>query len=155
MFGVTGGNCLYLSDAIHRREGMKYFGMHGERDAGYAAIGYAKQSGELGCVLVTTGCGSTNVVTPLLSAWQDSVPLIVLAGNAPAWMLGGLGRQSGTQGADICRIVGGLVKAYCGISRPIGALKVGPLLDAATEHRRGPVWISVPLDVQSASLERG
>lgn len=148
VFGVTGGNCLYLSDAIGR-SGMRYVAMHGEREAGYAAIGYAKQRNGLGTVLVTTGCGSTNVLTPVLSAWQDSVPLVVLAGQVPNAIRKGLGRQQGTQGANLAPIVSSIVKGFTEWE----VINPGrSLMGLALEHRRGPVWISVPLDVSCASL---
>ena len=149
VFGVVGGNSLYLSDAVLCHHGMRYVPMHGEKDAGYAAIGYAKQRNSLGVAMVTTGCGSTNIVTAVLSAWQDSVPLVVLAGQVPTNRLGDAGRQSGTQGANMEPIVRTITK---------GVLEWGPqsslttMLDLAMEQRRGPVWISVPLDLQSSSL---
>jgi len=149
VFGVVGGNSLYLTDAIAMHPGMRFVPMHGEKDAGYAAIGYAKERGGLGVACVTTGCASTNIVTAVLSAWQDSVPLIVLAGQVPTMYLHDSGRQAGTQGANLEPIVRTITKGVYQWETLEGYKKAIAL---ALTHRRGPVWISVPLNWQRASL---
>jgi acetolactate synthase-1/2/3 large subunit len=151
IFGVVGGNSLFLTDAIVCHGKMRFVPMHGEKDAGYAAIGYSKQRGGLGVACVTTGCASTNIVTAVLSAWQDSVPLIVLAGQVPTNRLGTEGRQSGTQGADMEPIVRSITKGVEEWDAPSSCV---PLMDLALTPRRGPVWISVPLNLQSSLSER-
>ncbi len=153
IFGVVGGNSLYLSDAVYCHGKMRFIPMHGEKDAGYAAIGYAKQKNHLGVAMVTTGCASTNIVTAILSAWQDSVPLVVLAGQVPTSYLGSYGRQSGTQGANIEPIVRTITKGVHEWVLPNKTIAL--ILSLALTSRRGPVWLSVPLDVQCALWEPG
>lgn len=152
IFGVTGGNSLYLSDAIYCHGKMRFIAMHGEKDAGYAAIGYAKQRAGLGVAMVTTGCGSTNIVTAVLSAYQDSVPLIVLAGQVPSDHMYGTGKQSGTQGADMEPIVRTITKGVDECTLPT---MLPRWLNLATTPRFGPVWLSFPLNLQSSLWERG
>lgn len=152
IFGVVGGNSLYLTDAIYQHVQMQFVPMHGEKDAGYAAIGYAKEYGGLGVACVTTGCASTNIVTAVLSAWQDSVPLVILAGQVPTEYLCGGGRQSGTQGANIEPIVRTITK---GVYQWESQNGFTAMMDLAITQRRGPVWISVPLNWQRCSLAQG
>lgn len=106
-----------------------------------------------GACIVTTGPGATNAITPLLGAWQDSLPVIFISGQTRSQHLSyGLPvRQVGTQEAPICDIVGSITKRAF-IVRTIAILD-GTLKQAhaaATLERPGPVWLDIPLDVQYA-----
>ena len=81
VFIGSGSGIMYLTDAIKKHGKMKYVCCHHEQAAGYAAIGYAKYTNTPAVCIVTTGCGGTNVMTPLLVAYQDYVPLIIIQGQ--------------------------------------------------------------------------
>src|SRR6185295_6114342 len=81
VFTVSGGGSIFLCDALQRAERMKYVCTHHEQAAGYAAECYARLRG-LGVCLVTSGPAATNAVSSCAAAWLDSVPLIILSGQA-------------------------------------------------------------------------
>ena len=81
LFMVTGRGMLYLSDAAAKHEGIETVSVHHEQAAGYAAMAYAQKNEKLGACLVSTGCASTNTITPVLCAWQDDVPMVVISGQ--------------------------------------------------------------------------
>ena len=81
VFLVTGRGCLFLSDALAKNTTLKSVCVHHEQSAAYAAVAYASQTGGLGACLVSTGCGSTNAMTGVLSAWQDGIPCVFISGQ--------------------------------------------------------------------------
>lgn len=122
-----------------------------------AAVGYAKYSG-MGCAFVTTGCGGTNAMTGLLNAWQDNVPCIFVSGQCKKKeTLGYIGlpiRQVGVQEADIVTLVSSITKYSVMVERPEDVLyHLEKAFYLARSGRPGPVWIDVPMDVQSAEVE--
>ncbi len=82
VFFVPGTGCMFLTDALARNQEIQAVSVHHEQAAGMAAVSYAKYNNALGACVVTTGCGGTNAMTPLLDAWQDSVPCVFLSGQA-------------------------------------------------------------------------
>ena len=70
IFSVSGRGALYLTDAVAKNSKIKNVASHHEQASGFAAVGYAQASEKLGIALVSTGCASTNLLTPVLSAWQ-------------------------------------------------------------------------------------
>jgi Thiamine pyrophosphate-requiring enzymes [acetolactate synthase, pyruvate dehydrogenase (cytochrome), glyoxylate carboligase, phosphonopyruvate decarboxylase] len=114
IFLVVGGGAMYLDDAI-KKSGIKYVCFHHEQACAFAAEGYARTSGKLAVICVTSGGGATNAITGILSAWTDSVPVLVLSGQVkletcmasyPNLKL----RQLGDQECDIVSIVKPITK---------------------------------------------
>jgi acetolactate synthase-1/2/3 large subunit len=104
----------------------------------------------MGVCLVTSGPGSTNIITPVSSAWQDSVPLLILSGDAKLPRIMARSnhqlRQGGAQDVDIERIAGSITK-YCKVMRHTKQLEAA--VELMMKPRRGPAWVSVPLDIQA------
>lgn len=158
IFTVSGGGCIYLVDSLTNVSGVKYIATHHEQAAAIAAEGYARLHGKLGACLVTSGPGSTNAITGVLCAWTDSTPIIVISGQVNKNMTTGLTklplRQLGDQELNIVDVVKTITKYAVQINDPN---EIKYHLDKAcllaTSGRPGPVWIDIPLDVQSAIID--
>ncbi|MEE3400285.1 MAG: thiamine pyrophosphate-binding protein, partial [Eubacterium sp.] len=114
LFYVSGGQCVYLCDALRRSEQINPVAMHHEQAAAMAALSYSEYTNNFGACLVTTGCAGTNTLTGVLHAWQDSIPMIVISGQQNYEnTIKGVGypyRQIGIQEADTERIVTPITK---------------------------------------------
>lgn len=157
VFMVSGGGLMYLTDGLACNTDLRKICCHHEQAAAMAAVGYAKYSG-MGCAYVTTGCGGTNAMTGLLNAWQDNVPCIFVSGQCKIKeTLGYIGlpiRQVGVQEADIVTLVSSITKYAVMVEKPEDALyHLEKAFYLARSGRPGPVWIDVPMDVQSAEIE--
>ena len=157
VFMVSGGGLMYLTDGLACNTNLRKVCCHHEQAAAMAAVGYAKYSG-MGCAFVTTGCGGTNAMTGLLNAWQDNVPCIFVSGQCKKKeTLGYIGlpiRQVGVQEADIVTLVSSITKYSVMVERPEDVLyHLEKAFYLARSGRPGPVWIDVPMDVQSAEVE--
>ncbi|MBK57157.1 MAG: thiamine pyrophosphate-binding protein [Flavobacteriaceae bacterium] len=158
IFQVTGRGALFLSDAVAKHEELKSISLHHEQSCSYAAVGYAEQKKSLGACLVSTGCASTNAITGVLSAWQDGVPVIFISGQnilkETSRFTGLKIRTFGQQEADIVSLVRSITKFSAMISDPN---EIESMMDKAIElamsGRKGPVWLDIPLDIQSAQVE--
>lgn len=158
IFFVPGTGCMFLTDALARNKDIEAVSVHHEQAAGMAAISYAKYTNKLGACVVTTGCGGTNAITPLLDAWQDSVPTIFVSGqanrnqtvhNSPVKL-----RQMGRQEADIIALTQHITKYSVILNDPKRVVyEIGKAIYYAKEGRKGPSWIDVPMDVQSALID--
>jgi len=118
-----------------------------------AATFYYRTVGRMAAVLVTTGAGSTNVITGVMDAWMDSIPLLVLSGNEAEKYHQSKGRGFGFQGYDSVHVAKGFTKLASRMC--VGDRYTGYLdwhLAAALRHRQGPVWIDIPRDVQNAQV---
>ena len=152
VFMVPGGGAMHLNDAVGRAEGLDFVCNLHEQASAIAAESYAKVRGGLGACLVTTGPGSTNALTGLVGAWQDSTPVIFIAGQVKrADSSHGRGvRSFGVQEVDMLPIVQTCTKYAATISDPSETLKVmESAIRIAREGRPGPVWVEVPVDVQA------
>jgi len=151
VFLVVGGGAMYLNDAI-KKSGIKYICFHHEQAAAIAAEGYARVSGKLGVVCVTSGPGGLNTLTGVMGQWTDSVPVLYLSGQVMQETLrfGNL-RQFGDQEVDIIEIVKPITK-YAVIIRDSKNVKfeLEKAVNIATHERFGPVWIDLPLDIQQS-----
>lgn len=158
VFLVTGRGALFLTDALAKHEGLKPVSVHHEQSAAFAAVAYAQQNGNLGACLVSTGCASTNTITGVLTAWQDGTPCIVISGQnmlkETTRYTGIPLRTYGQQEADIISIVKPITK-YATMITEAGQIveAMDKALTLATTGRKGPVWIDVPLDLQSAQID--
>lgn len=158
IFYVPGGQCVYLTDAVRRNEELKGVSTHHEQAAAMAAVAYARQNGNMGACLVTTGCAGTNTITGVLHAWQESVSCIFVSGQQNVEQTiaySGLPlRQVGIQEADIVRLVTPITKYAVMITRPEDIAKeLDKAIYMAREGRRGPVWIDVPLNIQNSMVK--
>ena len=90
IFTVSGGGCIWLIDSLGKTEGVKYVCCHHEQAAAIAAEGYARMTGKLGVIIVTSGPGGTNALTGVLGAWLDSIPMLVISGNVNKSLMTGL-----------------------------------------------------------------
>lgn len=157
VFMVSGGGLMYLTDGLACNTKLRKVCCHHEQAVAMAAVGYAKYAG-MGCGYVTTGCGGTNTMTGLLNAWQDNVPCLFISGQCKKKeTLGYIGlpiRQVGVQEADIVTLVSPITKYAVLVESPEDILyHLEKAFYLAKSGRPGPVWIDVPLDVQSAEVE--
>lgn len=152
-FMLTGGGAMHLNDALGRHGGIDVVCTLHEQGAAFAADGYARQTGRPALCLVTAGPGGTNAITGVASAWVDSVPMVIVSGQAKrADLVGTTGlRQRGVQEIDIVSMVRGITKSAVTLTDPKRVrVEVDRAVRLATSGRPGPVWLDVPLDVQGA-----
>ena len=148
VFGYPGGAVLPIYDEIFQQNTIKHILVRHEQGAVHAAEGYARSTGKPGVVLVTSGPGATNAVTGLTDALLDSIPLVVLTGQVPTFMIG----SDAFQEADTvgitrpCTKHNWLVKDTADLSGTIHEA-----FHVATSGRPGPVLVDIPKDVQFAS----
>ncbi len=157
-FLVVGGGAMHLDNALALNSAMNKYCNHHEQACAMAAEAYARLSGEMAAVCVTSGPGATNAITGVMGAWQDSIPLIVISGqvryeistmstNLPL-------RYRGIQEFDIIPTVKNMTKYAVMLTDPLSVrAEINKAIRMALEGRRGPVWIDVPLDIQSAIVD--
>jgi acetolactate synthase-1/2/3 large subunit len=155
-FILTGGMAMHLNDAFGRITKLRYYCNHHEQASAMAADAYARESGRLGVCMATSGPGATNLLTGLVGAYQDSVPVLFLTGQCKraetirSRGIHGL-RQCGFLEVDIVPIVESVTKYAAFIESPERApYHLEKALHLATSGRPGPVLLDVPLDVQGA-----
>ena len=153
---VTGGAVVHLLDSCERY-GIKCIYYQHEQSAGFGAIAESKVLGSPSVCIVTTGPGGTNTITPLLGAWQDSLPVLFVSGQARLEHLSRNNsvRQLGTQEFDIVNLVKPITKEAI-ILEDIDHIekKISDLLQETTNDRPGPVWLDFPLDFQWQDIQR-
>ncbi len=148
IFGYPGGAVLPIYDEVFQQNSIKHVLVRHEQGAVHAAEGYARSTGKPGVVLVTSGPGATNAVTGLTDALMDSIPLVVLTGQVPTFMIG----SDAFQEADTVGITRPCTK-HNWLVKETDKLS-GVLHEAfhvATSGRPGPVLIDIPKDVQFAT----
>ncbi|MDX2235017.1 MAG: thiamine pyrophosphate-binding protein, partial [Hyphomonadaceae bacterium] len=145
LFGYPGGAVLPIYDALFNEPRLRHILVRHEQGAGHAAEGYARSTGKPGVVLVTSGPGATNVVTPLADALLDSIPLVVITGQVATHLIGSDAFQEcDTVGITrACTKHNWLVKDVNDLARVIHEA-----FHVATSGRPGPVVIDIPKDVQ-------
>lgn len=158
VYTVVGGGAMHLNDAFGNSEKIKCIYTHHEQAAAIAAEGHARVIGVPAGVCVTTGPGGTNALTGVLGAYQDSIPMFVVSGQVryeTTVESTGLDlRQFGEQEYQIIDSVSSMTKYARMIKDP---MKVRYYLEKAywyaNEGRKGPVWLDIPLNIQSAIVE--
>jgi len=154
-FSVTGGFAMHLNDSFGEKFDVTY--THGEQPAGYAALGWSSYEHNPSVCCVTSGCGATNAVTPCLIAYQDSVPVFFISGQVQSKdnIRSRGGKDRGYFGSD-CNIVDcvkGITKYAVELTDPRDTHKIlEECYENLTTGRLGPVWLSVPVDVQSMQV---
>ncbi len=148
VFGYPGGAVLPIYDEIFQQNDIRHILVRHEQGAVHMAEGYARSTGKVGVALVTSGPGATNAVTGLVDALMDSIPIIVLSGQVPTFMIG----TDGFQEADTvgitrpCTKHNWLVKDTEKLSEVIHQA-----FHVAKSGRPGPVLVDIPKDVQFAT----
>ena len=158
VFTVTGGGAMHLNDAFGHHQQLHCTYNHHEQACAIAAEGYARYSGNIAAVCVTTGPGGTNAITGVLGGWLDSIPMFVVSGqvkfsttikstHVPL-------RQLGDQEFNIIDCVKTMTKYAEMVVNPHDiAYVLEKALYLATHGRPGPVWLDIPLNVQGALIE--
>jgi acetolactate synthase-1/2/3 large subunit len=147
VFGYPGGAVLPIYDAMFQQQKLKHILVRHEQGAGHAAEGYARTTGKVGVMLVTSGPGATNAVTALTDALMDSIPLVCLTGQVATHLIGNDAFQEcDTVGITRpCTKHNYLVKSVNDLSRVLHEA-----FHIAANGRPGPVVIDIPKDVQFA-----
>lgn len=155
IFCITGAGNLAIVDAIMRDGNISVIYSHHEQAAVMEAQGYSRLTNKLGVALVTTGGGTSNVVTGILSAYLDSIPVLLISGNESSFHCSNthLLRAYGVQGFDSCAVLEPVTKS----SKRITDTEEVPRLlqEAATtamQDRKGPVHIDFPMDLQRKTV---
>ncbi|NOX83191.1 MAG: acetolactate synthase 3 large subunit [Alphaproteobacteria bacterium] len=150
IFGYPGGAVLPIYDALHQRETIRHVMVRHEQGAVHAAEGYARSSGKVGVVLVTSGPGATNAVTGLTDALLDSIPLVCITGQVARGLIG----TDAFQECDTIGITRACTKHnyLVGDARDLPAI-VHEAFHVARNGRPGPVLIDIPKDVQFERAE--
>ena len=148
VFGYPGGAVLPIYDEIFRQKKIRHILVRHEQGATHAAEGYARSTGKPGVVLVTSGPGATNAVTGMTDALMDSVPLVVITGQVPTFMIG----NDAFQEADTVGITRPCTK-HNWLVKDTNELAetIHKAFQVATIGRPGPVLVDVPKDVQFAT----
>tara|TARA_Y100000310_G_scaffold138620_1_gene137606 strand:+ start:13448 stop:15220 length:1773 start_codon:yes stop_codon:yes gene_type:complete len=155
IFMLSGGFCLPLVDSIGKSSINHICNLH-EQAAAIGAEAYAQYKNSPGVCLVTAGPGGTNTITGVASAWLDSIPMIILSGQVQSRDVRGKRkvRQIGFQEIDMATLVAPITKytktLTCSKDVKYVMEKAWHL---ATTGRQGPVWIEIPLDIQSSIIE--
>lgn len=159
VFMVTGGGAMHLNESIGSDSRIQYICNHHEQACAIAAECYARVTGKVGVVNVTTGPGGVNALNGVFGAYTDSVPMLVLSGQvrrdtcAPVRGLEKI-RQLGDQEIDIVRMVKGITKYAVLVSDPATIrYHVEKAFHLASSGRPGPCWLDLPVDVQSAKID--
>ncbi len=147
VFGYPGGAVLPIYDALFQQQKVNHILVRHEQGAVHAAEGYARSTGKVGCVLVTSGPGATNAVTGLTDALMDSIPLVCLTGQVPTHLIGNDAFQEcDTVGITRpCTKHNYLVKNIADLPRVLHEA-----FHIAKSGRPGPVVVDIPKDIQFA-----
>ena len=152
LFGYPGGAALPLYDALYGRPALRHVLVRHEQAAVHAAEGYARSTGRVGVVLVTSGPGVSNTITGLLDAMSDSVPVLCISGQVATAVIG----TNAFQESDALGMSRPVTKWNTQVRRPEDvAAAVRRALEVASTGRPGPVLLDVPKDVQLAHPSAG
>jgi acetolactate synthase-1/2/3 large subunit len=147
IFGYPGGAALPLYDALYSRPALRHVLVRHEQAAVHAAEGYARSTGRVGVVLVTSGPGVSNTITGLLDAMSDSIPVLCISGQVSTAVIG----TNAFQESDALGMSRPVTKWNHQLRRPQDvAAAVRRALEVAASGRPGPVLLDVPKDVQLA-----
>jgi acetolactate synthase-1/2/3 large subunit len=155
LFLVTGGGIMHLQDSAGSTSGLTYVCNHHEQACAIAAESYARRTGHVGALLVTTGPGATNALSAIPGAYVDSIPVFVISGQVRTDLIADYSRlrQLGPQEINIDDMARPVVKYMATVMKP---LEIRRELERAWNHmttgRPGPVWLNIPLDVQGAMI---
>jgi acetolactate synthase-1/2/3 large subunit len=161
LFTITGGFAMHLNDSFGKHGSYEIYYQHHEQACGYSAVGYSKTNSKPAIVCTTAGCAATNAITPCLIAHQDSLPILFISGQVKATeSLKAINtetmklRHYAGADSDIISIVTPITKYAKEILRVDEVKSV--LIEAFNNlinGRPGPVWLSIPVDIQGFFIE--
>jgi len=159
VFLITGGLAMHLNDAIGKCAGLSYTCCHHEQACAMAADGYARIRNTPAVVQITGGPGGINALNGVFGAFTDSIPMLVISGQAKretclsSYDLPGL-RQLGDQEVEIVPMVKGITK-YAAFVRDPETIRhdLEKAIYLTTHGRPGPCWLDIPVDVQAAMID--
>src|SRR6202140_3537242 len=147
IFGYPGGAVLPIYDELFQQDRIKHILVRHEQGAVHAAEGYARSTGKVGCVLVTSGPGATNAVTGLTDALMDSIPIVCITGQVPTHLIG----SDAFQECDTVGITRPCTKYNYLVKRIEDLPRVlHEAFYVASSGRPGPVGVDIPKDIQFA-----
>ncbi|MGC8811172.1 MAG: thiamine pyrophosphate-binding protein [bacterium] len=159
VFMLPGGGAMYLNDSLGHEKGLCVISNHHEQACAMAAEGYSRVSGKIGVVNVTTGPGGINALNGVFGAWTDSIPMLIISGQVKRETCMGFNhvpslRQLGDQEGDIISMAKVITK-YAVLVRDPETIRyhLEKAIHMATTGRPGPVWIDIPLDIQSSLID--
>ena len=156
-FGVTGGGAMFLNEAFRKKKKINFVFTHHEQSAAMAAEAYYRVKKKPAILSVTSGPGGTNAITGVIGAWIDSIPMIVLSGQVETKDLiaNSKTRQIGIQEANIQELIKPITK-YSKVLNKYSDIEfeLSKAVEVANEGRPGPVWIDIPLDIQSKKFTK-
>src|SRR5258705_6303434 len=148
LFGYPGGAVLPIYDALFQQKKVTHILVRHEQGAVHAAEGYARSTGKVGCVLVTSGPGATNAVTGITDALCDSIPLVVITGQVPTHLIG----NDAFQECDTVGITRPCTKHNYLVKNVADLAQVlHEAFHIARSGRPGPVVVDIPKDIQFAT----
>lgn len=158
-FVVTGGGAMHLDDAICHSDKINVIYNHNEQALSMCAEGYARVTYKPALALVTSGPGGTNAITGVMGAYVDSIPMLVISGQVKRETIKNTYknlklRQLGDQEIDIIKLVSDITKYSVMVDDPLMiAYHLEKAYYMCVNGRKGPVWLDIPLDVQSADID--
>ena len=155
-FSVSGGAAAHLLDSA-KKYNIKYIANYHEQASAMSAEGYARVKSKPALVLVTNGPGSSNTITGVVGAYQDSIPMLIISGQVPVNQSLSTNpnlRQLGVQELDIIKVVSSTTKYAVQITNPQDIkYHLEKAYYECTTGRKGPVWLDIPLDIQSTLID--
>jgi len=149
IFGYPGGSVLDIYDALHEKSKIEHILVRHEQAAVHMADGYARSTGEVGVVLVTSGPGATNTITGIATAYMDSIPLVIVSGQVPSNLIG----NDAFQECDMIGISRPVVKHSFLVTDPRDIPEIiKKAFFIAASGRPGPVVIDVPKDCMNPAV---
>jgi acetolactate synthase I/II/III large subunit len=156
VFGIIGAGNAHIFDSINSLGFTEIISVHHEQAAVMSAAAYFRTSGQVTAAVVTTGAGSTNAVTGVVSAWMDSLPVLIISGNEKSIHA----RQDndlriwGVQGYDSTAMVEKVTKFSSRVMKPKNIYyELEKSYHISRTGRPGPCWIDVPMDIQAATIK--
>lgn len=156
VFGIIGAGNAHIFDSIYRQPELEMVCVHHEQAGTMAMQTYYRTSGAITATVLTTGAGSSNGITGVLSAWADSIPGLVISGNEHSKYIhpGNHTRMYGVQGYDSTFMVSRITKYTARIMDPTRVMyELEKAYYIAGHGRPGPCWIDVPMNIQAAQVE--
>jgi acetolactate synthase I/II/III large subunit len=156
IFTISGAGDVHILDSVAHNSNLTFVCPHHEQAGVMAAITYTRISGRPGIMITTTGPGAVNAITGVLSAWADSIPIVVISGQERTTYanLQNPLRMWGVQGTNFPEIVRTITKYSVTVPDP-GSIRyhLEKAFHLAYDGRPGPVWVDIPMDVQAATID--
>jgi len=156
LFGIVGAGNVHIFDSVYQNHAIEMICVHHEQAACMAMQTYYRTCGRVTASVLTTGAGSSNGITGVLSAWADSIPCLVVSGNENSKYIhpGNKLRMYGIQGYDSTYMVEKITKYAGRVMEPKMVLyELEKALWISLDQRPGPCWIDIPMNIQSSFIE--